>query len=340
VFKYGYIEIHFNESSKLYLHMLYKLGMFVMNSPGYFVEEDFQLISDLGFDFVRLPMNYTFWIDYDDPFEINESKLDRVDQAVRWGEKYGIHVNIAFHRGPGFSVARDRVEPFDLWRDREALEAFQLHWTVFARRYKGIPSSKVSFNLINEPAKVGPGEHAAVMRPTVAAIHEIDPDRLVILDGLQYGNVPMPDLGDLAKQNTAQSCRAYIPGGITHYRALWVDHKRNFPEPQWPGGYAEDGIWDRERLERHYGAWAAMAENFNMGVHCGEGGCFSMTPHNVALRWMEDVLDILKSYNIGIALWNFRGGFGILDSERADVDYVDYKGHKLDKKMLDLLKKY
>lgn len=55
---------------------------------------------------------------------------------------------------------------------------------------------------------------------------------------------------------------------------------------------------------------------------------------------MEDVLDALKTYNIGLALWNFRGDFGILDSERADVDYVDYKGHKLDKKMYDLFKKY
>ena len=125
-----------------------------MNSPGYF-EDGYQMISDLGFDFVRLPLNYTFWIDYDDPFTINESKLDVVDQAVRWGEKYGIHVNIAFHRAPGFSVAKDRVEPFDLWRDKEALEAFILHWTTFARRYKGIPSSKVSFNLVNEPAQVG-----------------------------------------------------------------------------------------------------------------------------------------------------------------------------------------
>lgn len=29
------------------------LGAFVMNSPGKFDEEDFQMISDLGFDFVR-----------------------------------------------------------------------------------------------------------------------------------------------------------------------------------------------------------------------------------------------------------------------------------------------
>mgnify|MGYP001231086024 FL=1 len=316
------------------------LGMFLMNSAGYFEEEDFQMISDLGFDFVRLPLNYTFWIDYDDPFEINESKLEAVDQAIRWGEKYGIHVNISFHRAPGYSVARDRVEPFNLWCDKEALEAFILHWTTFARRYRGISSSRVSFNLVNEPAGVGPGEHAAVMRAAVAAIREIDPERLIILDGLEYGNVPMPDLGDLAKENVAQSCRAYIPMGITHYRATWVDRKRDFPEPTWPGGYAPDGLWDRERLERHYGAWAALAENFNMGVHCGEGGCFCMTPHRVVLRWLEDVLDILKGYNIGYALWNFKGPFGILDNQRTDAEYVDYRGHKLDKKMYELLKKY
>lgn len=144
----------------------------------------------------------------------------------------------------------------------------------------------------------------------------------------------------MAQENVGQSCRAYIPAGITHYRALWVDRKRNFPAATWPGGYAADGPWDRERLFRHYGAWAALAQNYNMGVHCGEGGCFNQTPHDVTLRWMEDVLDALKTYNIGLALWNFRGGFGILDSERADVDYVDYKGHKLDKKMYDLFKKY
>ena len=316
------------------------LGAFVMDSPGRFEEEDFQMISDLGFDFVRLPLNYTFWIDYNDPFEINDSKLSIVDDCVRWGEKYGIHVNVALHRAPGYSVAMDRVEPFDLWRDSEALDAFKLHWTTLARRYKGISSDKVSFNMVNEPAGVSPEAHLKVMRETTRAIHAIDPERLTLCDGLNYGNLPQIDIANLAAENVAQSCRAYIPAGITHYRALWVDRKRNFPEARWPGGYADDGLWDTERIFKHYGAWAALAQNFNMGVHCGEGGCFNCTPHDVTLRWMEDVLDALKTCNIGIALWNFKGGFGILDSERKDVDYVDYKGHKLDKKMLDLLRKY
>ena len=315
------------------------LGMFVMSSPGKFEEIDFQLISDLGFDFIRLPLNYTFWIDYDDPFSINEDKMAPLDEAVRWGEKYGIHMNVALHRAPGFSVAMDRVEPFDLWRDQEALDAFKLHWTALAKRYRGYDNKQMSFNLVNEPAAVGPAEHGRVMRATVQAIRAIDPNRLVLLDGLNYGNVPMPDLGDLAKDGVGQSCRAYIPGGLTHFRAQWVDRKRSFPDPQWPGGYADDGLWDRERMERHYQAWAAMAVIFGMGVHCGEGGCFVNTPHDIVLKWMDDVYGIMTGLNIGYALWNFRGGFGIMDTERKDAEYVDYKGHLLDKKMYELLKK-
>ena len=39
-------------------------------------------------------------------------------------------------------------------------------------------------------------------------------------------------------------------------------------------------------------------------------------------------------------MWNFRGSFGVLDSGRADVAYEDFHGHKLDRKMLDVLLKY
>ena len=45
------------------------------------------------------------------------------------------------------------------------------------------------------------------------------------------------------------------------------------------------------------------------------------------------------SNDIGFALWNFRGDFGILDSGRADVEYEDWHGHKLDRKLLDLIRK-
>ncbi len=77
-----------------------------------------------------------------------------------------------------------------------------------------------------------------------------------------------------------------------------------------------------------------------IGVHCGEGGCYSKTPHHVFMAWFSDVMDILKGHGIGYSLWNFRGSFGILDSDRADVEYEDWHGHKLDRKLLTLLQEH
>lgn len=302
-----------------------------------FREEDFKRLSDWGFDFVRLPMSYRFWVNDDNPFDIDESVLESVDRAVEYGGEYGVHVCINFHRAPGYCVNRDNEEPFNLWKDTEALEAFCFHWRTFAERYKGIASEQVSFNLVNEPRSPSEehmtrDDHERVVRAAVAAIREVDADRLIIADGISWGNEPCPELADLG---IAQSCRAYVPMGVSHYKASWVKGE-NWPEPTWPGALHGGEPWDRAKLEEHYGKWADLARS-GAGVHCGEGGAFKFTPHDVFLRWLRDVLEILKSHNIGWALWNFRGAFGVLDSEREDVEYEDRHGHKLDRELLSLL---
>ena len=45
-------------------------------------------------------------------------------------------------------------------------------------------------------------------------------------------------------------------------------------------------------------------------------------------------------HNIGYSLWNLRGTFGIVDSDRVDVAYEEWQGHKLDRKLLDLLQEF
>ena len=72
----------------------------------------------------------------------------------------------------------------------------------------------------------------------------------------------------------------------------------------------------------------------------GEFGAYNKTPHDVVLAWLEDCLANWKEANMGWAMWNFRGSFGVLDSDRKDVQYEDFHGHKLDRKMLELLQKY
>jgi len=320
------------------------LEMFTVHSDGNFLEDDFRWMADWGFDFARIPACYTLWTepgsDPKDVTRLSEAGLEKVDRVVRLGEKYGIHICLNFHRAPGYSVNPERQEPFNLWKDAEALAAFCYHWEAFARRYRGIPSARLSFNLVNEPALIDPdtmsrADHERVVRAATQAIHAVDPERLVILDGLVWGNVPMPELADLP---AAQSCRAYRPMQISHYRASWVN-SQGWPEPSYPGVLDGGEYWDRQRLEEHYRPWIELKQ-MGVGVHCGEGGAYSYTPHAVVLAWLEDVLDILSGSGIGFALWNFRGSFGVLDSGRSDVAYEDWHGHHLDRALLDLLRRY
>jgi aryl-phospho-beta-D-glucosidase BglC (GH1 family) len=463
------------------LEMFYK-----SNSNGPFQEEDFKLISELGFNFVRLPMDYRIWIRNGDWARFNETPLHWVDQAIEYGQRYGVHVCLNFHRAPGYTVA-DPPEPTSLWTDPDTQKACANHWALFARRYKGIPNSQLSFNLLNEPADIDPNVHAYVVGLLVDAIRAEDPNRLIIADGINYGVTPSWNLIPLG---VAQATRGYQPFTLTHYKAGWVAGADQWAEPMWPqplgcAGYLYgptkqdirspaiieasipepftfhvrvgtvsqsarlevsvdrgrgtawqqefkpgpgDGPWKqvvyvpewnvyqniydqdfaiavpmcrREiRMDNTVGDWLTITEigfdladgrsfsmrvsprwgeanrvlrfdpsnpagafqsdaamdrqwlwdsyvapwvqlkEANVGVVVGEWGAYNQTPHDVTLRWMEDCLKNWQQAGLGWALWNFRGSLGVLDSGRNDVQYEDFRGHKLDRTMLDLLQRY
>ena len=339
------------------------------NDP--FKESDFELIAELGFNFVRLPMSYWCWSDPKDWRKLDEKTLKEIDQAVDFGKQYGVHVNICFHRAPGYSVDRSAKEPFNLWLDEEAQQAFDYHWSHFAERYKGIPNKHVSFNLVNEPGALTMERlkpltaevYTKVVRRVVKAIRDVDPNRLVIADGLWWGRDPVDELADL---NIAQSTRGYEPGQLTHYLASWVDGSDKWPVPKWPfvpeastelrylsdemNQYYKNNLdswgvslgmeWNKERIHlQMIEPWKKLQAK-GVGVHVGEFGSFNRTPHSVVLAWMRDLMSQWKGAGWGWAMWNFRGEFGMLDSERQDVKYENFKGHKLDREMLEVIKQF
>ncbi len=300
-----------------------------------FEETDFEWIAELGFNFVRLPMSYRCWVEKDDWLKFKEPILQRVDKAVEYGRKHGVHVNLNFHRAPGYCV-NPPVEPADLFTDEKALDVCAQHWALFAKRYKGIPNRQVSFDLLNEPKDLPVESYAKVVRRLVEAIRAEDPQRLIIADGLKWGTVPVPALASLG---IGQSTRGYAPFQLTHYKASWAQGSDKFPLPTWPVQAGEKVTFDKERLRReNIEPWQKLAAQ-GVGVHVGEWGAYRYTPHAATLAWMRDNLDLWQSAGWGWALWNFRGDFGVLDSKRTDVTYEDWRGHKLDRQMLELLQK-
>ncbi|MFZ5495409.1 MAG: cellulase family glycosylhydrolase [Verrucomicrobiota bacterium] len=67
------------------------------------------MIASLGFNFVRIPMDYRCWIAGGDWERIDESKLKEIDWFVDLGEKHGIHMSLNFHRPPGASPSQSRM---------------------------------------------------------------------------------------------------------------------------------------------------------------------------------------------------------------------------------------
>jgi aryl-phospho-beta-D-glucosidase BglC (GH1 family) len=457
------------------------LGMFQNHGQkAQFEEEDFKFISELGFNFVRIPMDYRFWIKDKDWEQIDESQFVPVDQVVAFGKKYNIHVQLCFHRAPGYTVAKP-AEARNLFKDEDALRVCCKHWAFFARRYKGIPSKEVSFNLFNEPGDVSETEYEKVANALVQAIRAEDPSRFIVADGIAWGGRPAQSL---FKLGIGQATRGYKPMAISHYMASWVGTPTD--DPVWPppstvsplfgpgkaplnvplvienlpagrltvrpdrvsgkvlfrieadgqsvcatelspgqGDAWTNVVYKSEwkisqgtclsdlTAELPHGArrltititagdWAGLSKlnftstdgkaavmgfeqswgktngvmrfagfgakpafqpatgafsgmdylrkelvtpwqpAFDAGIFTmvGEFGAFNFTPHVVTLEWLEDNLKLWKELQLGWALWNFKGSFGVLDSGRKDVAYEDFHGHKLDRKMLELLLKY
>lgn len=298
-----------------------------------FREQDFEWIAELGFNFVRLPMSYLCWTDPADWRTLREAELKHIDQAIEFGQRHGVHVNLNFHRAPGYCV-NPPAEPKSLWSDAEALDVCALHWGAFAKRYRGIPNRNVSFDLLNEPNDQPDETYLRIVTRLVEAIRAEDPQRLIVADGLRWGNKPVPKLAPL---HVAQSTRGYQPMRVSHHGASWVNGQ-NWPVPSWPLKLKAGDVWDKERLRREQiEPWKAL-EKLGVGIHVGEWGAFNKTPHPVALAWMRDCLDLWKEAGWGWSVWNFRGAFGVLDSDRTDVTYENWRGHKLDRAMLELLR--
>lgn len=217
-------------------------------------EDDFKWMADWGFDFVRIPMAYPRYLSFDrsgdiskeEVYKMDEKILDDIDNLIFTANKYKLHVSLNLHRAPGYCINAGFHEPYNLWKDKEAQDAFNHHWGMWSKRHKNESSEKLSFDLLNEPAYIEdmndqfakkgpvPGQtYRLVVEGAARAIRAGNPDRLIIADGNNVGNNVTPELIDL---NVGQSCRGYYPGAISHYQAPWVwKDPSKAPTPVWPG---------------------------------------------------------------------------------------------------------
>ncbi len=441
-----------------------------------FQEEEFIIIKDLGFNFARLPLDYRTYTAAGNWNVFLEDEISQIDRAVEWGRKYGVHVCLCLHRAPGYCVNSTSLpadQDVDLWTNTKAQEAFVNHWAFFAERYKDIPYTDLSFNLLNEPGDIEENIYTRIMLKAIDRIRRINPDRIIFVDGLGFGRKIVATL--MGTRNVIQSLHVYDPVTLTHYKAGWVSGSDTWPVPVWPminipqylyGPVKQDYFsslvlegsftsgmeiiinvqqvsirsvlqislnekeifnkefvcgpdpgddwtqiiltqWgyqnisgkdysvvlpsdgDRLKLTNISGDWmtfnkltlkngdskieivpanttwgskqgtykitsegritdtegnpvlpltgltdglkTAMTENIPLMVQ--EFGVYNKTPHDVTLAYLTDVVSIFNGHKIGYAMWNLIGTMGIINSERTDCSYEEYRGKQIDRGM-------
>ena len=256
---------------------------------------------------------------------------------------------------PTSPVSGSLRKPLTSTRIRKALDAFTNQWSYFAHRYKSSSNAQLSFDLVNEPAKIpddpraladfanfekvftpSRDDYARVATAAIQAIHQRDPKRLIVTDGYPLALDPIPQL---FASKVVQSCHDYNPFQLTHYRNPWAGlAKDTSPPPTWPLRDANGVvIADKATKQKVLEQWGTLAEH-GVPIHFGEMGCYNQTPPDVVYVWFNDTLDVMNDLHAGWALWNLRGPFGVVDSDRKGTQYQDFHGHQLDTTLLALLK--
>ena len=301
-------------------------------------ERALDFLATFGFNFVRVPLDYRFWTRGFDYFHPDESIFRNIDQYLEACRARGIHLSLNLHRAPGYCTNRNDLEQHNLWRDELAQDAFICIWETFARRYSDVPGELLSFGLINEPPCPGDygmtrENHAALIRRTAAAIRGISPEREIVIDGLGGGYLAMPELAHLG---VIHSGRGYHPMPVSHHKASWwADHARA-PRPRYPGLLWQGRLWNRAALRDSYRPWREV-EKCGARIHIGEFGCFKHTPNDIAVRWLRDLLGVLKEFRWGFAMWHFEGPFGIIGHTRPGARLESIGGYDIDRTLLDLM---
>jgi aryl-phospho-beta-D-glucosidase BglC (GH1 family) len=297
-------------------------------------------IAAWGFNFVRLPTDYRFFTSAPEYPAPDEKALDRVDRCVQACRERGLHLALNLHRAPGYIITGWEEEQHNLFADTVAQDAFAGLWRAFADRYVGVPGDALSFDLLNEPPALGERgftriAHEYVIRRTVAEIRAVDPSRPITLDGLDGGQLAVPELADLG---VTHSGRGYQPMAVSHYQAPWWPGHVGLPEPTYPVEYA-GRRWDADALREFYAPWVGIAAS-GATVHIGEFGCYVKTPDDVAQRWLSDLLGVFAEQRWGYALWQFEGDFGVVGHQRPGARFEQRDGWRVDVRLLDLMRSH
>ena len=184
----------------------------------HFREGDIRFLSENGFNFTRLFFDFGSlrYPDYPEDWrQVNRSELEELDQLLAWCIQYGVHLQISmeWYQDVNGNGKHDATMPLS----EEEWAVTRAYWEMLAKRYAGIPSKYLSFDLCNEIEPLDSEQPDDLDFDTAIegiasvrdAIWNADPDR-VLLYSFQ-DSPPERSVDAIAALGLAIGCHCYKP---------------------------------------------------------------------------------------------------------------------------------
>ncbi len=306
----------------------------VYNSRGYMKEQfqtfttasDITLIKAAGFDHVRLSVNPQPFMDAARHRDGGAEYFGYLDAAIKMILDAGLAVELDMHPDSDFKAKLNQDE---------SVERFADFWRFIARRYAPLDSERVFFEILNEPEMHDAYRWYGVEAKLAAAIRQAAPSNTIIATGARWDDdddlvflEPLPD------PNVVYVFHFYEPHIFTHQGATWGSYYwkwlKGLHYPSSPENAAQVAAlvpeardrmqvirygqdhWDASRIEAEINQAADWAKQHGVPLICNEFGVFrDFSEPQDRTGWIKDVRTSLERHNIGWAMWDYSGNFGV-----------------------------
>ena len=296
----------------------------------FITREDIRRIAEMGFDHVRLPVDYNAIEEEDGTPKENGWKY--VENCLSWCRESGLKVVLDLHKAWGYSFDPSQTEEQrELFFHSDAMQdRFIALWTRMARAIGS--RSDVAFDLLNEVVPVSVAEiWNDIADRAIAAIRPYAPENWILVGGVRYNNVAsVPMLRPPRDRRIVYNFHSYDPMIFTHQNAGWVPNlvglRLDYPDDL--AHYVTVGQERRstvpaadkisalgpEMFEALYEKAIQHAEENDVPLYCGEYGVIDQADPQSAIRWLRDISTVFERHGIGRALWCYkRMDFGLTD---------------------------
>ena len=304
---------------------------------------DIALIKSAGFDHVRLSVNPQPMMEAARHHDGTAEYFGYLDAAVKMILDAGLAIEIDMHPDSDFKTRLSKEDEF--------VARFADFWSMVAQHYASWDTDRVLFEILNEPEMHDSYRWYGVEAKLAAAIRRGAPFNTIIAAGASWDNEDdLLFLERLPDPNVIYVFHYYEPHIFTHQGAGWGAYYwhwlKGLHYPSSPGNAAQVAAevpeardrlqvirygqdhWDAARIEAEIDQAGDWAKQHGVPLICNEFGVYRAFSDPLdRAAWIKDVRTSLERHNIGWAMWDYSGSFGVVTNRetKAKLDEVTLK---------------